>query len=123
MSRSKKMRIIRRPMPLGVLRHRRTVDSGLGGEVHLVVLDVGPGDVSDRRDIGCGDQPAGRTGASVSVGQLDASWGEKGVELGEIAAHGRHQLRGLCAEVRPLAFDSFEGTQLFERVRGDALMS
>ena len=40
------------PVPLGVLRQRRRLGAGLGGEPHLVVLDMNPGDVADDCDVG-----------------------------------------------------------------------
>ena len=77
--------------------------AGLGGQPHLVVLDVGPGDAGDDRDVGLRDQPAGELAQCV-VGHLDAAWCQEGVELGQITTHGGSELGRRGAEEHPLSF-------------------
>ena len=89
------------PLALGVLGQGRALAAGLGGEPHLVVLDVGPGDVGHRRHVGLGHQPPGQL-AQGGVGHVHAAGSEEGGELDQVAAHGGGQLRCLGRQHGPL---------------------
>ena len=89
------------PLTLGVLGQGRTGAARLGGQPHLVVLDVGPGDVGHDRHVGLRHQPPGQL-AQCRVGHVHAARREEGGELDQVAAHGRGQLGRLCREHGPL---------------------
>jgi len=57
------------PLTLGVLGQGRTGAARLGGQPHLVVLDVGPGDVGHDRHVGLRHQPPGQL-AQCRVGHV-----------------------------------------------------
>jgi hypothetical protein len=91
MSRSRKIRIIRSRCRWVFFASSLPLLAGLGGEPHLVVLDVTTLDVGDDRDVGRGGDPAGQL-AQRGVGDLDAARGEERGELQQVAAHGGDQL-------------------------------
>jgi hypothetical protein len=90
------------PLALSVLGQGRAAGSGLGGEPHLVVLDVAAGVVSDDGDVGVGDQPAGQL-TQRAVGHVDAAGCEERGELQQVAAHRRGELRRMDRQLRPLS--------------------
>ncbi len=58
-------------------------------EPHLVVLDVIAADVTDRRQPGLGDHPAGGELAQRVLGRIDAGRGQERAQLPQVAAHHR----------------------------------
>ena len=89
-------------LALGVLGEGWASGARLGGEPHLVVLDVGASDVGDHGDVGGGDQPAGEL-AERAVGDIDAAGRQERRELQQVAAHRGHQLRGPQRQLGPLS--------------------
>jgi hypothetical protein len=90
------------PVPLGVLGQQLAALAGLGSEPHLVVLDMGPGQLVDDGHVGFGGEPAGQL-SEGSIGDVDALGCEEGGELQQIAAHRGHQLRCAPGQDSPLA--------------------
>lgn len=89
------------PMPLGVLGEQLALLAGLGGEPHLVVLDVASFDVSNDRDVGGGGDPP-RELAQRLIGDLDTARRQECGELHQVAAHGGNELRRSTRHVCPL---------------------
>ena len=66
MSRSMKIRIMRSRWRWVFFASVDDFGAGLGGEPHLVVLDVHPVDVGDDADVGVRDEPAGELAQGAS---------------------------------------------------------
>jgi len=88
-------------LALGVLGHGAAPHAGLGSQPHLVVLDVGAGDVGHGSHVGLSHQPPGQL-AQCRVGHVHTAGSEEGGELDQVAAHGGGHLGCLDREHGPL---------------------
>jgi hypothetical protein len=89
------------PLPVRLLRDCLAAAAGLGGQPHLVVLDVIAADVADRGQAGLGDHPPGEL-AQRAVGRIDAAGRQEGAQLPQVAAHHRGHPRRGGLDLRPL---------------------
>ena len=107
------------PLALGVLGQGRAGAAGLGGEPHLVVLDVGAGDVGHDADVGLGHQPPGQL-TQGGVGHVHAARRQEGGELDQVAAHGGRQLGCRAESTAHSRSDSSSGSRAQGSDLGDA---
>ena len=81
------------PLPARFRRDHPAVDAWLGGQPHLVVLDVVAADITDCGDARVGEHPAGEL-AQRTVGRIDAPGRQERAQLPQVAAHhGGHPRR------------------------------
>jgi hypothetical protein len=90
------------PLPVRLGGDRLAAAAGLGGQPHLVVLDVIAADITDRSQAGLGHHPAGQLAQRI-LGRIDAAGSQKRAQLPQVAAHHRgHPGRG-GPDLRPLS--------------------
>jgi hypothetical protein len=81
-------------LPVRLGSDRLAAAAGLGGQPHLVILDVVAADITDRGQVRLGDHPAGQL-AQRAVGRLHAAGRQERAQLPQVAAHHRsHPGRG-----------------------------
>jgi hypothetical protein len=80
-----------RPLPVRLRGDRPPASPGLGGQPHLVILDVIAADITDRGQAGLGDHPAGQL-AQRAADRIDAPGRQERAQLPQVAAHHRGHL-------------------------------